>query len=268
MSLFAIGRPQVMGIVNVTPDSFSDGGRFFSPQRAVEHALRLVDDGADILDIGGESTRPGSDPVPVDEELRRVLPVIEALHGRVPVPLSVDTCKPEVARLCLAAGARILNDVTGLREAEMLEVAAQSGAAVVIMHMRGTPKVMQQQTQYADVVNDVKQSLAESVAKARAAGIADIAVDPGIGFAKTAQHNFEILRRLAEFGSLGCAVLAGPSRKSFLSVLPGQQSVEDRLEGTIAAVAIAVLNGADVVRVHDVKECRRAVAVAERVRTS
>lgn len=257
-----------MGVLNVTPDSFSDGGRYLDRRAAIDHALRMIDEGADILDIGGESTRPGSDSVSVEEEISRVLPVIEALAGRVRVPLSIDTCKPAVARACLQAGARILNDITGLKKPEMLSAAADARSAVVIMHMRGTPKVMQQQTEYVDVVREVKLCLGKRVHAARTAGLADIAVDPGIGFAKTASHNYEILRRLNEFRDLGCPLLVGPSRKSFLGVLPGQSAMENRLEGTIAAVAIAVMNGADIVRVHDVIQCRRAVAVAERVRNA
>lgn len=261
-------RVQVMGILNVTPDSFSDAGRYAEPAAAVERALAMIGEGADIIDIGGESTRPGSEGVSEEEELRRVLPVIESLVSRVTVPISIDTCKPGVARACLASGARILNDITGLRDPQMLEVAAQHGAAVVIMHMRGTPKTMQANTDYADVVADVKSYLAGRIAEARASGIRDICIDPGIGFAKSAEHNYQILRRLSEFRDLGCPVLAGVSRKSFLGILPGQRSVEDRLEGTIAAVAISVLNGADLVRVHDVRAARRAVAVAEQVRNA
>lgn len=265
-SLLNIGRVQVMGIVNVTPDSFSDGGLYYDADSAVRRALQLVEEGADLLDIGGESTRPGSDPVSADEELRRVAPVIEALAGEVNVPLSIDTCKPEVAEACLNLGASIVNDVTGFRDPAMLRAAADRAASIVIMHMRGTPKVMQQHTDYIDVVAEVKQFLAGRVAAARAAGIEDIAVDPGIGFAKTAAQNFELLKRLGELQELGCPVLAGPSRKSFLSVLPGQESAADRLEGTLAAVTVAVMHGAAVVRVHDVRASKRVVAVAERVR--
>jgi dihydropteroate synthase len=267
-SLFNAGRVQVMGILNVTPDSFSDGGRYADSAAAVESALQMIGEGADILDVGGESTRPGSDGISEDEELRRVLPVVEVLASRVSVPLSIDTCKPGVARRCLAAGARILNDITGLREPEMLAAAAEHGAAVVIMHMRGTPKTMQDNTDYADVVAEVKSYLETQALAAEAAGIRDICIDPGIGFAKSAEHNYQILRRLGELRDLGYPVLAGVSRKSFLSILPGQRSVEDRLEGTLAAVAIAVLNGADIVRVHDVRAAKRAVAVAEQVRNT
>ncbi len=267
-SLFNAGRVQVMGILNVTPDSFSDGGRYADPAAAVERALQMIEEGADILDIGGESTRPGSDGISEDEELRRVLPVIEALASRVSVPLSIDTCKPGVARRCLAAGARILNDITGLREPRMISAAAEHGAAVVIMHMRETPKTMQANTEYADVVGEVKSYLETQARAAEAAGVHEICIDPGIGFAKSAEHNYQILRRLGELRDLGYPVLAGVSRKSFLGVLPGQRGVEDRLDGTLAAVAIAVLNGADIVRVHDVRAAKRAAAVAEHVRSA
>lgn len=265
MSIFSSEHIQVMGILNVTPDSFSDGGQFFGAEVAIDHARRLIDDGADILDIGGESTRPGSDPVDEEEELRRVLPVFEALAGRVRVPLSIDTCKAAVARECLQAGAQIINDITGLRDPAMMDVVSDAKAPVIIMHMRGTPKVMQQQTEYVDVVREVRLCLNGRVQKARAAGISDIAIDPGLGFAKTSAQNFELLRRLNELTTLGCPVVVGPSRKSFLGTLPGQSRPDCRLEGTLAAVTIAAMNGARIVRVHDVKECKRAVSVAERV---
>jgi dihydropteroate synthase len=257
-----------MGIVNVTPDSFSDGGRYFDSTRALEHAWKLIEDGADILDIGGESSRPGSDPVSIEEELRRVVPVVRALAGVCGVPLSIDTTKPEVAEECLGLGARIVNDIAGFSDPEMLRVTARHAAAAVIMHMRGTPKTMQSEPVYDDLIGEVKQFLAERVSAARAAGVRDISVDPGIGFGKTAAHNFEILRRLDEFQSIGCPVLAGPSRKSFLGSLKGQQEAGGRLEGTLAAVVISALKGASVVRVHDVGACRRALQVADAVRQS
>lgn len=265
-SLFVGAHTLIMGIVNVTPDSFSDGGRHFDLQSALSHAWTLIAEGADILDIGGESSRPGSDPVPVDEELRRVVPVVQALAGVCGVPLSIDTTKPEVADECLRLGARIVNDIAGLREPEMIRVTVRHDASAVIMHMRGTPKTMQSEPVYVDMIAEVKQFLAERVEAARAAGLRDICVDPGIGFGKTAAHNFEILRRLDEFQELGCPVLAGPSRKSFLGSLPGQQDAGGRLEGTIAAAVIAALHGASVVRVHDVAACRRALQVADAVR--
>jgi len=265
-SLFLGPHTLVMGIVNVTPDSFSDGGCFFDTDRAVEHARALVDDGADILDLGGESSRPGSDPVSVDEELRRLAPVVKALAGTCGVPLSIDTMKPEVAAECLRLGARIVNDINGLRDSEMIRVTARYGASAVIMHMKGLPKTMQSEPVYDDMIGEVKQFLSERVAAARDAGVRDIAVDPGIGFGKTAAHNFEILRRLEEFQSLGCPVLVGPSRKSFLGSLTGQKNVNARLEGTLAAAVISAMKGASVVRVHDVAACRRALQVADAVR--
>ena len=257
-----------MGIVNVTPDSFSDGGRYFDSRSALAHALGLIEEGADILDIGGESSRPGSDPVSLDEELRRVVPVVRALAGASDVPLSIDTTKPEVAEECLRLGARIVNDITGLRDPEMMRVTARHSAAAVIMHMRGTPKTMQSEPAYEDVIGEVKQFLAERVSAARAAGVRDISVDPGIGFGKTAAHNFEILRRLDEFQSIGCPVLVGPSRKSFLGSLKGQQETGGRLEGTLAAAVISAMKGASVVRVHDVDACHRALQLADAVRQS
>ncbi|MGJ5815175.1 dihydropteroate synthase [Paludibaculum fermentans] len=257
---------EIMGILNVTPDSFSDGGRFAHLEQAVEQAFRLVAEGASILDIGGESTRPGAEPVSEEEELHRVLPVIEALAGRVQARLSIDTYKPAVAEACLRAGAEMINDVTGLRDARMASVAAAHGAAVVIMHMRGTPATMNQETAYTDVVAEVKEFLGRQAAAARAIGVDEIILDPGIGFAKTASQSFELLRRLGELSDLGYPLLIGPSRKSFLATLPGMEQPGNRLEGTLAASVIGVMQGASIVRVHDVKECRKALAVADAVK--
>lgn len=266
--VFGGGRALVMGVLNVTPDSFSDGGRFFDAEAAVHRARQLVAEGADILDVGGESTRPGAAPVSEEDELRRVVPVLERLAASIRVPISIDTRKPAVAEACLRLGARIVNDVTGLREPEMIGVIHRNNAACIIMHMRGTPETMHRQTDYQDVVREVKEFLAGRAAAAREAGIREIAIDPGIGFAKTPQQSWEILRRLEEFTTLGYPVVAGVSRKRFLSTLADMQPVENRLEGTIAAEAIAVLNGASIIRAHDVKEARRAVAVAEAVRNA
>lgn len=265
-SLFRGAHTLIMGIVNVTPDSFSDGGRYFDVGSALAQARTLIEEGADILDIGGESSRPGSDPVSSEEELRRVVPVVKALAGVCGVPLSIDTTKPEVAEECLRLGVRIVNDIAGLRDPEMIRVTVRHSASAVIMHMRGTPKTMQIDPVYEDVIGEVKQFLTERVAAARAAGVRDISIDPGIGFGKTAAHNFEILRRLDEFQSIGCPVLLGPSRKSFLHSLKGQQDVGGRLAGSLAAVVIAALNGAAVVRVHDVAACRCALQVADAAR--
>jgi len=257
-----------MGVVNVTPDSFYDGGRHRGTEDAVRHGLRLVSEGADILDVGGESTRPGSDPVSEQDELDRVLPVVEALAASTSVRISIDTYKPRVAEACLARGATLVNDVTGLADRDMVRATRAGGAGVVIMHMRGRPKTMQQDVAYADVVTDVRDFLGERVSQARAAGIDEVIVDPGIGFGKTPAHNFELLRRLSELTTLGCPVLVGPSRKSFLGSLASRLPPEERLEGTLAAVAIAAANGASIVRVHDVREAKRVVEVVDTVRSS
>ena len=254
-----------MGVLNVTPDSFSDGGRYLDPSAAVRHAQRLVEEGADLIDAGAESSRPGSEPVPAEEEWRRLQPVLEGLLREVRVPISVDTYKPEVAGRALALGAHMLNDIAGLRDPAMVETVASHGAAVVIMHMKGEPKTMQQAAKYEDVVAEVKMFLERQAALAAAAGIDGIVIDPGLGFGKTAQHSLEILRRLPELVDLGYPLLIGPSRKSFIGQVTGAP-VEDRLEGTLAAVTAAVLGGARIVRVHDVKQCRQAVQVAEAIR--
>lgn len=254
-----------MGVVNITPDSFSDGGRFLAPDRAIAHARQLIADGADILDLGAESTRPGATPVPADEEIDRLRPVLAALAGNG-VTLSVDTMKPDVADFALQHGAAIVNDVSGAADPRMLEVASRHGAALVLMHMRGTPRTMQHLTQYDDVVAEVRDVLAARVAAARAAGVREVIVDPGIGFAKTAAQSLELLRRLPELRVLGCPILAGPSRKSFLGKVSGVTDAPSRLPETIAAVCAAVINGADWVRVHDVAECRRALAVVDAIR--
>ncbi len=261
----SLDRTRIMGVVNVTPDSFSDGGLFLDPAQAIAQARRLVAEGADILDIGGESSRPGSDSTPTDQELARVVPVIEGLAGEIDIPISIDTYTPAVAERCLAAGATMVNDIRGLRDPAMVEVVAGSGVPVVIMHMRGEPKTMQQDVAYEDVVSDVKAFLAEQARLATDAGIKQIIVDPGIGFGKTAEHNVEILRRLREFKDLPYPVLVGASRKSFIGKLTGAP-VDARLPGTLAATAIAAVNGADIVRVHDVAECKQAVAIADAIR--
>ncbi len=262
---FSASRTLLMGILNVTPDSFSDGGLYLDRRRAIERGIEMAGEGADIVDVGGESTRPGSAPVGEAEELRRVLPVVEALGRRIEVPISVDTQKPAVARRCLEAGAVILNDVGGLRDSAMAEVAAESGASVVLMHMRGTPATMQADTTYGDAVSEIRDFLEERARMARRAGIREIAVDPGLGFGKSARQNFEILGRLEAIADLGYPVLIGPSRKSFLGSLPGALTAGERLEGTLAAVAAGVLNGARIVRVHDVRPCRRVLEVLDAV---
>jgi len=255
-------RPHVMGILNVTPDSFSDGGDFFQRERALERALQMVESGADLLDVGGESSRPGSSPVPEEEELARVLPVVEYLAPRVSVPVSIDTYKSGVARRAIEAGASIVNDVSGLRfDADMAGVAAQAACPVVVMHMRGTPKTMQADTRYGDLVTEVYRSLRESIEIAVAAGVPrdQIVVDPGIGFGKSSEGNLLLLRRLREFASLGCPVMVGASRKAFIGHTLGIDAPKERLFGSVAAAALAVWNGADIVRAHDVRETRQAV---------
>ncbi|HEY3327612.1 MAG TPA: dihydropteroate synthase [Novimethylophilus sp.] len=254
--------PRVMGIVNVTPDSFSDGGRYASTQLAIEHGVRLVAEGADILDIGGESTRPGAEPVPLDEELKRVIPVIEGLVNLVDVPISIDTYKPEVMRAAIAAGADLINDVQALQEPGALEAVASSNAGVCLMHMLGTPQTMQTDPQYDDVVAEVLEFLRLRAEAAVAAGIARerIMLDPGFGFAKRSVHNIALLRELPKLCALGYPVLAGLSRKSVLGHITGNR-VEDRLPPSIAAAVVAVMKGAGVVRVHDVKATKDALAV-------
>jgi len=264
-----LSRPRIMGILNVTPDSFSDGGLYEDTDRAVAQGEELADLGADIIDVGGESTRPGATPVPCDEELRRVMPVVEQLARRVRVPLSVDTTKAAVARRALDAGADIVNDISALRhDPDMASVVARSGAAVVLMHMRGTPRTMQTHTRYEDLVGEIRAFLEERIAFAVAAGIDrdKIIIDPGLGFGKSVeQGNFEILNRLDAFLSLNRPVLVGPSRKAFIRLCAGD-SVADRDWGTAAAVAIAVYKGAHMLRVHDVAHMRIAAQVAAAVR--
>jgi dihydropteroate synthase len=260
-----LDRTLLMGVVNVTPDSFSDGGLFLDPAKAVAHARLLVDDGADILDIGAESSRPGSDPVSENLEWERLGPVLERLLRDVDVPVSVDTYKAQTAECALRMGAHMINDISGLSDPAIVETVARHGVPVVIMHMRGHPKTMQQNIHYDDVVEEVKTFLEERARIAARAGIRQVIVDPGIGFGKRLEHNLELLRRLGELAALPYPLLVGPSRKSFLGALTGAP-VTDRLEATLAAVTAAVLGGADIVRVHDVKECRQAVLIADAVR--
>lgn len=264
-------RVAVMGILNVTPDSFSDGGCFFDVDSAVAHALAMIADGADVIDVGGESTRPGADEVTAAEELRRVIPVIEKLSAVTAVPVSVDTRKSEVAEAALRAGASVVNDVSGLTYDEKIaSMAARHGAALILMHMRGTPKDMQADPRYQNVVREVIESLRLSVDRARRAGVAEdrIIIDPGIGFGKTAAHNLEILNRLEEFRTLGLPLCIGTSRKSFIGAVLGRPDPSDRLAGTIATCVMAVMKGARMVRVHDVRETCRAVRMTEAVLAS
>jgi len=258
-------RACVMGIVNVTPDSFSDGGRYLDATEAIEHGLQLAEEGADILDVGAESTRPGAEPVDIAEEKRRLLPVVEALAGKSGVPVSVDTMKAAVARDAVDAGAQIINDVSAGSDPAMLPLAAECFAPVVLMHMRGEPRTMQKDVRYGDVVGEVMSFLEDRARRAIAAGVARdrVMVDPGFGFGKLVEHNLVLLRRLGEFRRLGYPVVAGTSRKGFIGRVLGDLPVEERLDGTAATVALAVWNGASVVRVHDVRAMRRVVGIVE-----
>ncbi|MBM3510654.1 MAG: dihydropteroate synthase [Alphaproteobacteria bacterium] len=259
----ALDRPLVMGVVNVTPDSFSDGGRFLDRQAAIDAGRRQHEAGADVIDIGGESTRPGSDPVAVDEELRRVVPVIEGLAG-VPVPLSIDTRRARVMREALAAGARIVNDVSALsHDPEALATVAAAQAPVVLMHSLGEPKTMQRDPAYVDCVYDIYDYLEARIAACLAAGIARdrVLVDPGIGFGKTVAHNVALLRGLATYHGLGCGVMVGVSHKSFIAALSAGEPADRRVPGSLAAALWALGAGAQAIRVHDVAETRQAVQV-------
>lgn len=253
-----------MGILNVTPDSFSDGGLFLEPEDAIARGRQLIEEGADIIDVGGESTRPGSSFVDVEEEKRRVLPVLEALLGQVDKPLSVDTVKPEVARAAAEAGVHIINDVSMLRNGvELAAVAAEFGTELVLMHSRKTPRDMQEDINYADVVRDVIDELLGAARSAITAGVEKerIWLDPGIGFAKTAEHNIELLARLDELVATGFPILVGPSRKSFIGKIGGDEA-GNRLGGTAAALTVAIMRGARVIRIHDVATMRQASRIA------
>jgi dihydropteroate synthase len=262
-------KTHIMGILNVTPDSFSDGGHFFNRDRAIEQALRMQTDGADIIDIGGESTRPGSEPVSVRDEISRTIPVIKSLVKAANIPVSIDTCKSQVADAALSAGASIVNDISGLRfDKKMAHVIARHKAPVAIMHIKGTPKNMQNNPVYKALIPEIMDSLRESIAIAEQAGIPGdrIIIDPGIGFGKTVAHNLEIIRRLDEFAGFEKPVLLGPSRKSFIGKVLGDLPVTERLEGTAAAVAAAILKGAHILRVHDVKEMVRVARLADAIK--
>ncbi len=266
-------RTLVMGVLNITPDSFSDGGRYLDSEAAIARALQLERDGAELLDIGGESTRPGADPISAEEELRRILPVIEVLRGKLRIPMSVDTQKAEVAEATIAAGAEILNDVSALRmDPRLADVARRARVPVILMHMRGTPRTMQRGTFARDVIRDALAGLREALARAKRAGLAksQLLLDPGIGFGKTYKQNFEILARLPEFARLGCPIVVGTSRKSFLGkamARPGEPALpsDDRLLGTAATVTASILGGAHIVRVHDVAEMVKVVRVTDHI---
>ena len=263
-------RTLVMGVLNVTPDSFSDGGKFFDAKRAVQHALAIESDGADIVDVGAESTRPGSEEISVAEELKRLLPVLERLRGKLKIPISVDTQKATVAEMALGAGAEIVNDISGLRtDPELARVAARHGAALILMHMRGTPRTMQRGPFARDVTRDVVSGLEQSIATARKYGVArsQIVIDPGIGFGKNHAQNYELLAKLPELTKLGYPLMIGTSRKGFLGATLAKNGkpapVEERIWATAATVTASILNGAHVVRVHDVAEMKQIALVTD-----
>ncbi len=260
-------RTHLMGILNVTPDSFSDGGEFLEVEDAVEQGMKMVEQGADIIDVGGESTRPGSDPITIEEELSRVIPVIKALSKKIDVPISIDTCKSEVAKRALHAGAEIINDISALRfDPQVKEIVAEHQVPVVLMHIKGTPKNMQQNPYYDDVIEEIITYLRDSIQLAKDAGIQkeNILIDPGIGFGKRLEDNLSILKNLREFTILECPILVGPSRKSFIGKIL-DLPVEERLEGSLAALAVSIMNGANIVRVHDVKESKRVAGLVDRI---
>jgi len=260
-------KTYVVGILNCTPDSFSDGGKFISEEDAVSHALNMARDGADIIDIGGESTRPGSAPVSVDEELNRIIPIIERLKSQIDIPISIDTCKSDVAEAALESGASMVNDITGLKsDTRMAKVVHKYDVPVIVMHIKGTPRTMQANPRYTDLIGEIIRSLNESIAIAKDAGVDErkIIVDPGIGFGKTLEHNLHIIRELYRFKTIGRPIMVGPSRKSFIGQILNS-AVNDRLMGTASSVALSILNGADIVRVHDVKEMKEVARVADSI---
>lgn len=259
-------RTHLVGVLNVTPDSFSDGGKYLEKRTAVDRAVKMVEEGADIIDVGGESTRPGSDAISLDEELRRVLPVIEELSQKVTVPLSIDTYKSQVARRALDAGASIINDISGMTfDPEIASLAAEYGASVILMHIKGKPKTMQENPEYGDVVSEVRDFLEDRIHYAQTRGIDQIIIDPGIGFGKRLEHNLEVFRRLAEFKELGYPLMVGPSKKSFIGMIL-DLPVDSRLEGTAAAVAVSILNGANLIRVHDILAMKRVALVVDAIK--
>jgi dihydropteroate synthase len=259
-----------MGVLNVTPDSFSDGGKFLDHEDAVTQGLRMAEEGADLIDVGGESTRPGSDEVPVHEEIDRTVPVVKSLAAELQIPISIDTRKAEVARAALDAGAVIVNDVSAGRDPGMFEVVRETGAGMVLMHMLGEPKTMQEDPSYEDVVGEVCEYLSVRVGAAAAAGIERdrLAIDPGLGFGKTYHHNLELMRAIEAFLVLEAPILVGPSRKSFIGKALGDAPMEERLEGTLAAVAWLADHGAHIVRVHDVKETLSLLKVIDAIRAA
>lgn len=259
-------RTYLMGILNVTPDSFSDGGEFVTRESALARARQMVSSGADLIDIGGQSTRPGSVQISEDEELRRVLPVIQALRAETEIPISVDTTRATVAKAAIAAGADLINDISGgTFDCDMLSVAAQLRVPIILMHIRGTPKTMQSLTDYRDLIGEIAQFLERQIEKAVETGVARsrLLIDPGIGFAKTYAQNLELLRKLSEFESLQAPILVGPSRKSFIGHLLNREQPKDRIWGTAAACCAAIAGGVDILRVHDVAEMSEVCRVAD-----
>ena len=266
---FTLGKKTLlMGVLNVTPDSFSEGGLFFNREKAIAHGLKMVEEGADILDIGGESTRPGSKPLEMEEELHRVIPVIETLAKEVDVPISIDTYKSRVAQKSIGVGAEMINDISSLHyDPEMAQVAAKENTPIILMHIRGTPETMQKEISYKSLFSEIIQYLKEGIQRAESAGVdqEQIIIDPGIGFGKTLEHNLLIIKNLSEFRILGKPILIGTSRKTFLGKILNAE-VGDRLEGTLSSIAIAVLNGAHIIRCHDVLQAKKAIAVADAIR--
>ncbi|MGC1293172.1 MAG: dihydropteroate synthase [Candidatus Acidiferrales bacterium] len=261
-------RTLIMGVLNVTPDSFSDGGKSLAPEAAIERALAMEREGADILDIGGESTRPGSEPLSARDELDRILPVLKMLRGKLKIPISVDTQKAEVAQAAISAGAEIVNDVSALRfDVNLAEIVAQRRAGIILMHIRGKPRTMQKGPFARDAMSDVTRGLREALRRAKQAGIerSQILLDPGIGFGKNYRQNFEILVRLPELARLGYPMVVGTSRKAFIGAALGDAPVEQRVWGTAATVAASILGGAHIIRVHDVKEMAQVAKVADRI---
>jgi len=260
-------RTYIMGILNVTPDSFSGDGVYHDAGRAVESARKMVEDGADIIDIGGESTRPGAEPVTIEEEIERTMPVIKKLAKIIDIPISIDTAKSEVARLALENGASIVNDITGLEsDSRMTGVVAEFNAKLIVMHIKGTPRTMQNNPNYGNLIQEIKDKLKAIIEKAKKGKIKEenIIIDPGIGFGKTLEHNLEILNRLYEFKEMGRPVLVGASRKSFIGKITGADP-DKRIFGTAASVAIAIKNGADIIRIHDVKEMKQVAMIADAI---
>ena len=263
-----VTEPIIMGVLNVTPDSFSDGGKFFDATSAIDQASSMVEEGANIIDIGGESTRPGAKAVSVQDELNRVLPVIEALYGKINVPISIDTSKPEVMEKAVEAGASMINDVNALRADGALGMAAKLKTDVCLMHMQGSPRTMQNNPTYEDVVKDIKAFFKERIEACKLAGIelSSITLDPGFGFGKNLGHNIALLKNLSEFHEFGVSILAGLSRKSMIGTLLGDKDVDSRMIGSVTAALIAVENGADIIRVHDVAETSDALRVWQQIK--